>query len=59
MDLKNHLELSEDGYREDKINEKKTDFLIIGSKAGSKVSKAKKLGINILDENQFLNKINQ
>lgn len=29
LDLKKHLELSEDGYREDKINEKKTDFLII------------------------------
>ena len=28
-DLKNHLEHSEDGYRKDRINENKTDFLII------------------------------
>ena len=29
QDLKNHLQLSEDGYRKDKIDENKTDFLII------------------------------
>ena len=38
---------------------KKTDFLIIGSKAGSKVEKAKSLGIKVLNERDFLKKINR
>ena len=38
---------------------KKTDFLIIGSKAGSKVEKAKSLGIKVLNEKDFLKKINR
>ena len=38
---------------------KKTDFLIIGSKAGSKVEKAKSLGIKVLNEKDFLVKINR
>ncbi len=33
---------------------KKLDFLIIGDKAGSKKTKAEALGINILDEAQFI-----
>ncbi len=37
---------------------KKTDFLIVGEKAGSKIDKASKLGIKILDEKEFLKKIN-
>ena len=37
---------------------KKTDFLIAGEKAGSKIHKATKLGIKILNEKEFLNKIN-
>ncbi len=37
---------------------KKTDFLIAGEKAGSKIDKASKLGIKILDEKEFLKKIN-
>ena len=37
---------------------KKTDFLIAGEKAGSKIDKAKKLGIKILNEKEFLKKIN-
>ena len=38
---------------------KKTDFLIAGEKAGSKIDKATKLGIKILNEKDFLQKINQ
>ncbi len=37
---------------------KKTDFLIAGEKAGSKIDKATKLGIKILNEKDFLEKIN-
>jgi len=37
---------------------KKTDFLIAGEKAGSKINKAKQIGIKILNENEFLKKIN-
>ena len=36
-----------------------TDYLIIGEKAGSKLDKAKILGIKILKEKEFLKKINQ
>lgn len=32
---------------------KKTDFLIAGEKAGSKLAKAEKLGVKVLDENAF------
>ncbi len=37
---------------------KKTDFLIAGEKAGSKIDKATQLGIKILNEKEFLKKIN-
>ena len=37
---------------------KKTDFLIAGEKAGSKINKATQLGIKILNEKDFLEKIN-
>jgi DNA ligase (NAD+) len=34
---------------------KKTDFVVVGSDAGSKLEKAKTLGIPLLDEQKFLN----
>ncbi len=37
----------------------KTDYLVIGEKAGSKLNKAKQLKIKILNEDEFLKKINQ
>ena len=36
---------------------KKTDYLICGEKAGSKLTKAKELGVTILTEQQFLDMI--
>ena len=33
---------------------KKTDYLVVGADAGSKLAKAQKLGVAVLDENQFL-----
>ena len=36
---------------------KKTDFLVVGTEAGSKLEKAKKLGIPILSEKEFLTKM--
>jgi DNA ligase (NAD+) len=36
----------------------KTDFVIVGTEAGSKLEKAKKLGVKTLDEKEFLRLIN-
>jgi len=36
---------------------KKTDFVLAGAKPGSKLDKARKLGINVLDEKRFLEMI--
>ena len=36
---------------------KKTDFVLAGENAGSKYDKAKKLGVKIIDENEFLKMI--
>ena len=37
---------------------KNLDYLIIGEKSGSKLKKAKEIGVKILDEKEFLNLIN-
>ena len=37
----------------------KTDFLLVGENAGSKLDKAKKLGVKILSEKQFANELNK
>jgi len=34
---------------------KKTDYIVVGSEPGSKYEKAKKLGVKIIDEKEFLN----
>ena len=36
---------------------KKTDYLIVGADAGSKLDKAKKLGVKTLTEEEFVNMI--
>lgn len=38
---------------------KKTDFVVVGDNPGSKYEKAKKLGIKIISENDFLQMLNQ
>jgi DNA ligase (NAD+) len=38
---------------------KKTNYLLMGEEAGSKLEKAKTLGISILEEDEFLEKINK
>ena len=38
---------------------KKTDYLIAGEKAGSKLEKAQQLGVTVLSESEFLNMIDQ
>ena len=38
---------------------KNTDFLIVGENAGSKAEKAEILGIKIINEKEFISKINQ
>ena len=35
----------------------KTDYVVVGLEPGSKAEKAKKLGVKILDEKEFLNLI--
>jgi DNA ligase (NAD+) len=36
---------------------KKTDFVLAGENAGSKLEKAKKLGVEVIDEKQFVEMI--
>jgi DNA ligase (NAD+) len=38
---------------------KEVDYLVVGEEPGSKLEKAKKLGIKILDEKEFLKMISQ
>jgi DNA ligase (NAD+) len=38
---------------------KKTDYLVTGTEPGSKLDKAKRIGIHILDEDQFSELINK
>jgi DNA ligase (NAD+) len=38
---------------------KKTDYVLAGAEAGSKLDKAKELGVKILDEAKFLTMIKQ
>ena len=38
---------------------KKTTFLIAGEDAGSKLEKAQKLGVKVIDENEFIQRISQ
>jgi DNA ligase (NAD+) len=37
----------------------KTDYLLVGSGAGSKLDKAKKLNIKIVDEDEFIKIVNE
>jgi DNA ligase (NAD+) len=48
--------VSEGGHFDSDVN-LKTDVLIVGNEPGSKLEKARKLGIEIWDEKMFLNKI--
>jgi DNA ligase (NAD+) len=45
--------IAEMGGRATATVSKKTDFLVVGDKAGSKLDKAKKLGVKILSETEF------
>ncbi len=46
------------GFKISSSVSKNLDYLIIGQKAGSKLKKAKEIGIKILNEEEFLNLIN-
>lgn len=52
-----HAQIMEIGVIPGNTVTQKTDFLIVGEKAGSKLDKAKHLGIPILTEDEFLSKI--
>ena len=50
--------LSINGSRHSSVTNK-TDYVIAGNKSGSKLEKAKLLDIKILNENEFIKKVNQ
>lgn len=52
-----HAQILACGGKPGKSVSRKTDFLIAGEKAGSKLEKAKELGVPILTEQEFLDKI--
>ena len=47
------MKLLELGARPASSVSKKTDYLIVGEKAGSKLDKAKSLGVKVLTEEEF------
>jgi DNA ligase (NAD+) len=47
------------GGKETKSVSKKTNYVVVGANPGSKYDKAKKLGVNILNEKEFLELINE
>lgn len=47
------------GARSSDTVSKKVDFLIVGAEAGSKLEKAKKLGVQTLSEDEFLKLVNK
>ncbi len=54
-----HDLISQHGGRATSSVSKKTDFLVAGQNAGSKLDKAKKLGVEILSEAEFARLLNQ
>lgn len=48
-----HALIKQHGGKTSSSVSKKTDFLLAGEKAGSKLEKARKLGVTVLDESEF------
>ena len=55
--IKDNSKIIELGAKAGSSVTKKTDYLICGEKAGSKLAKAQSLGIKILSEDEFLEMI--
>ncbi len=51
--------IKDHGGKASSIISKKTTFLITGENAGSKLEKAQKLGVEVIDENEFIQRISQ